>query len=1075
MEKWLDKYKTPKAQNGIEGTMSGLTDIGFNYNGAWGGPSMQTGGQLTFLQPNDPRLPSGIAIPNRPDILSSELATSIGGENGEPAYLVPSFKRGKRVNPVKEFQRTGEYLGGPFKTWQEADEWERTVRHPYVEKGQTIPSPYKWWGKDYEAVEKMQFGGLMKSLVPATAGIFNLIAGDSSKKKENKKTQTYTIPEVIEIKDPRRVRKTTGKEINPNTDLVSGKYDTRLIDETLKAAKSYGLSEDDAWNLAAIGLQETGWGRVDDNIGHIKDGVGIGDTENEFLNAYVNKMREADRLKITDPELRLQVYNGLGVIRPETEQRYHGFKMKKIYGVPVPKEGISMRKNPLYGKQVIDIRDNVLKKNPEVVSYIESLYGKKNIKKEMGGSLPSVTGMFYTREGAPSNGKYAKKTMASAQDGLKESKDWLKKWYEERKELPEFEDIATKRISALEQDVPLKLVPAPKMKKMGAYAYYDPKDVSISAMDPETVSQVVPRIDSNVAISPYVLGHEMIHHLDYTAPQSGKDAPKYPLFSDDISFVKQKESGVPLLEYMWITSPMLRKTKTEANAVLFGLRQAEGLKGNKPTTPEQMQKIIDKYINLKGEDVNPQTKEGLKNYQIRMLINALGKDPKKLSEANNRIVMGSYEKPTTAQNGMEMKYYQDGLDFRPKTISKKGSKIKKDDMGYWNPENWGKPVEIGSNEITMQGLEEIGYNKPLLGISDTGDVQMMYPGEDYTFDGESVTEYPMMQKGGSIPTAADSVHLYNSQMALNKFYQNEMKAGRIKITGSGKFKPYYKRIGLYNLDKLNKQNLDFYREAIKNRGEMSVYGRGGLYDDSYNYYFNLTPNQVKKLELEGLGKTKSGSKYQQYYRDLITPQQNLASPFALIDSRIDPQRIITYEEVKNYRKDNKYKIDYPGGTVEVFDYDPLAIKPYHMRTPQEKIEWEKKYGKPKPKPTVKSEPKKEPVKEPVKEIKKEQPKPVEKKQNIYEGSPVYSPGAGSGSPSALIGFVNKKGDTTFIKPEDYERFAVPKYGREYIEKQKNGGVSVNKADEYPIEKLDQLLNFTNYNKPTKGGWLDKYK
>ena len=38
-----------------------------------------------------------------------------------------------------------------------------------------------------------------------------------------------------------------------------------------------------------------------------------------------------------------------------------------------------------------------------------------------------------------------------------------------------------------------------------------------------------------------------------------------------------------------------------------------------------------------------------------------------------------------------------------------------------------------------------------------------------------------------------------------------------------------------------------------------------------------------------------------------------------------------------------------------------------------------------------------------------------------------------------------------------------------------GGVSVNNADAQPIEKLDQLLNFTNYNKPTKGGWLDKYQ
>ena len=114
---------------------------------------------------------------------------------------------------------------------------------------------------------------------------------------------------------------------------------------------------------------------------------------------------------------------------------------------------------------------------------------------------------------------------------------------------------------------------------------------------------------------------------------------------------------------------------------------------------------------------------------------------------------GPYAKKTkaSAQNGMEMKFYQEGLDWKPRNISKQGSKIKKDDNGYWNPENWGKPVEIGSNEITMQGVYE-----PLLGISDTGDTQMMYPGEDYTFDGESVTEYPIAQSGDWIQRAANA-------------------------------------------------------------------------------------------------------------------------------------------------------------------------------------------------------------------------------------------------------------------------------------------------------------------------------
>jgi hypothetical protein len=41
------------------------------------------------------------------------------------------------------------------------------------------------------------------------------------------------------------------------------------------------------------------------------------------------------------------------------------------------------------------------------------------LKMNMGGSLPGVTGMMYARTGAPSNGKYAKKTKPSAEDGIK--------------------------------------------------------------------------------------------------------------------------------------------------------------------------------------------------------------------------------------------------------------------------------------------------------------------------------------------------------------------------------------------------------------------------------------------------------------------------------------------------------------------------------------------------------------------------------------------------------------------------------------------------------------------------------
>jgi hypothetical protein len=93
----------------------------------------------------------------------------------------------------------------------------------------------------------------------------------------------------------------------------------------------------------------------------------------------------------------------------------------------------------------------------------------------------------------------------------------------------------------------------------------------------------------------------------------------------------------------------------------------------------------------------------------------------------------------SAQNGKEMQYYQNGLDWKPKSISRDGSVIK-DDRGQWD--HPGEITEIGSNEITMEGVP---YD--VLGVSDTGDTKLMKPGKNYKFKGKKVTEYPMAKNG----------------------------------------------------------------------------------------------------------------------------------------------------------------------------------------------------------------------------------------------------------------------------------------------------------------------------------------
>jgi hypothetical protein len=115
---------------------------------------------------------------------------------------------------------------------------------------------------------------------------------------------------------------------------------------------------------------------------------------------------------------------------------------------------------------------------------------------------------------------------------------------------------------------------------------------------------------------------------------------------------------------------------------------------------------------------------------------------------------------------------------------KKGGVIK-DNRGYWNPDNWGEVVEIDSPYITMKGV-----NKPLLGISDTGDVQYMEPGQDYEFDGNKVTEFPIptAQVGTRQPIYTDDprkVKAYQDSVRLNKQYPFMEGANKVGSSSPG--------------------------------------------------------------------------------------------------------------------------------------------------------------------------------------------------------------------------------------------------------------------------------------------------
>jgi hypothetical protein len=308
---------------------------------------------------------------------------------------------------------------------------------------------------------------------------------------------------------------------------------------------------------------------------------------------------------------------------------------------------------------------------------------------QMGGNvLPGAMGNMYARHGAPSEGKYAKKTLPSAAEG-----------YEV---LPEPTDPERKyKLSAVVASAKDILNPLLRSKNPKAYDEWEAGRMA-------ALKKGMP------AVEEYYQKNPLQQYLTPSEVKATLSKQRKGLYEDYIGALKD-------------------------------LREYEGI------SPFQR-------ASLAGDIEKEQPIESL-NYGFRFAtqpvnISRVVKDrPEESFSYSYDPKTGEYKKlPAMKGGGKMMSYYQAGLDFQPKTISKNGGwldkyddDVVKDDMGYWNPDNWGKPVEIGSNVITMDGVYE-----PLIGVSDTGDVQYMEPGEDYVFDGDSVTEYPIAQTGETL-------------------------------------------------------------------------------------------------------------------------------------------------------------------------------------------------------------------------------------------------------------------------------------------------------------------------------------
>jgi hypothetical protein len=142
----------------------------------------------------------------------------------------------------------------------------------------------------------------------------------------------------------------------------------------------------------------------------------------------------------------------------------------------------------------------------------------------------------------------------------------------------------------------------------------------------------------------------------------------------------------------------------------------------------------------------------------------------------------------SAQNGQEMKYYQEGLDWKPKSISKNGGWLDsyedggviKDDMGQWN--HPGEITEISGDTMATHGYGDI----PLYVVPDKGKPRLVQPNTGtQKFPGaKKFTEYPMAQEGKNIKLKNEEGDIETINTASPE-YAKIYKEGQIQVPNAG--------------------------------------------------------------------------------------------------------------------------------------------------------------------------------------------------------------------------------------------------------------------------------------------------
>lgn len=188
-----------------------------------------------------------------------------------------------------------------------------------------------------------------------------------------------TIPLYVPKDTIRKVKLEDKRKMNPATNTPykipggqTASADIPTLTAIIAHAKAKGI---DPYTALAIAHQETKYGKEHKNLGsawmtYPDEGITdeLEQNANMLAKAIKEKLAYAKQLGFDKKgeEYALQAYNGYGKVFP----RFQG-ESDSFYGIPITRnKPLNMRENPVYGRTIKSLRDEIIKKNPEIIDLV---------------------------------------------------------------------------------------------------------------------------------------------------------------------------------------------------------------------------------------------------------------------------------------------------------------------------------------------------------------------------------------------------------------------------------------------------------------------------------------------------------------------------------------------------------------------------------------------------------------------------------------------------------------------------------------------------------------------------------